>query len=125
MTSVVIEAPERPVYLNSFCFILRPRGTSIMYPRFASHLFRSRSVRRQVTKAASGVTRFNLSKARLAKVRIPVPPMESQIAVASILDEMDVLANDLSRGLPAEIAARRRQYEYYRDKLLTFPQERS
>ena len=46
--------------------------------------------------------------------------MEEQIRIMSILDRFDAIANDISIGLPAEIAARQKQYEYYRDKLLTF-----
>ena len=43
--------------------------------------------------------------------------------IVSILDRFDTLCNDLTQGLPAEIAARKKQYEYYRDKLLTFPRK--
>lgn len=51
---------------------------------------------------------------------IPIPPMEEQQRIAAILDKFETLVNDISEGLPAEIAARQQQYEYYRDKLLTF-----
>ena len=51
---------------------------------------------------------------------IPVPPIKEQEKVISILDRFDTLVNDLSQGLPAEIEARRQQYEYYRDRLLSF-----
>ena len=51
---------------------------------------------------------------------IPVPPLDEQERIVAILDKFDALVNDLSIGLPAEIAARRQQYEYYRDRLLTF-----
>lgn len=54
------------------------------------------------------------------KYPIPVPPLEEQARIVAILDKFDALVNDLSSGLPAEIAARRKQYEYYRDRLLTF-----
>ena len=54
------------------------------------------------------------------RLQIPVPPLEVQREIVSILDKFDALVNDLSSGLPAEITARRQQYEYYRDKLLTF-----
>ena len=46
--------------------------------------------------------------------------MEEQHRIAAILDKFETLVNDISEGLPAEIAARRQQYEYYRDQLLTF-----
>ena len=51
---------------------------------------------------------------------IPVPPLSEQERIVSILDKFDALANDISIGLPAEIQARQKQYEYYRDKLLSF-----
>ncbi len=51
---------------------------------------------------------------------IPIPPLAEQNRIVSILDRFDALTNDLTAGLPAEIEKRRQQYEYYRDKLLTF-----
>ena len=54
---------------------------------------------------------------------IPIPPLETQAKIVSILDRFDALCHDLTQGLPAEIAARKKQYEYYRDKLLTFPRK--
>jgi type I restriction enzyme S subunit len=54
------------------------------------------------------------------KIKIPIPPISEQERIVSILDKFDSLVNSISEGLPAEIDARRKQYEYYRDKLLTF-----
>ena len=56
----------------------------------------------------------------MARIKVPVPPLEEQERIVAILDHFDALCNDITSGLPAEIEARRRQYEYYRDKLLTF-----
>ena len=61
-----------------------------------------------------------LDKAVVEKLLIPVPPLEEQERIVKILDRFDRLCNDLSEGLPAEIEARQKQYEYYRDKLLSF-----
>jgi len=61
-----------------------------------------------------------LTKDNLNKIPIPVPPLAIQAKIVDILDRFDALTNDLTQGLPAEIAARQRQYEYYRDQLLTF-----
>ena len=51
---------------------------------------------------------------------VPIPSLSEQYRIISILDRFDALCNDLTSGIPAEIEARRKQYEYYRDKLLTF-----
>ena len=61
-----------------------------------------------------------VNKSDLGKVLVPVVSLEEQQRVVGILDKFDALVNDLSGGLPAELAARRKQYEYYRDRLLTF-----
>ncbi|MBN1619667.1 restriction endonuclease subunit S [candidate division WOR-3 bacterium] len=59
----------------------------------------------------------------LYKYPVPIPPLAEQERIVAILDKFDALVNDLSVGLPAEINARRKQYEYYRDKLLTFQEK--
>lgn len=51
---------------------------------------------------------------------LPIPPLSEQQRIVSILDRFEALTTDLQSGLPAEIEARRQQYEYYRNKLLTF-----
>lgn len=61
-----------------------------------------------------------LSRAVIEKLTIPVPSVSEQERIVTILDKFDALVNDISEGLPAEIKARRSQYEYYRNKLLTF-----
>lgn len=120
MSSAVTREPSEPLYLNSFCFGFRPHDWVSLNPEFAKHLFRSEGIRRQIVRTASGVTRFNVSKERFRRVMIPLPSPEEQLRLAASLDRFDALANDLSIGLPAELAARRKQYEYYRDRLLSF-----
>lgn len=56
----------------------------------------------------------------LKQLRVPIPTVSEQNRIVSILDRFDTLCNDISEGLPAEIEARQKQYEYYRDKLLSF-----
>lgn len=68
----------------------------------------------------SGAAQPKLNKANLNRIPIPDPSFEVKERLVSRLDSFEALVNDLSVGLPAEIAARRKQYEYYRDKLLTF-----
>ena len=69
-------------------------------------------------KVKSKVVHTNVPS--LQEIVIPIPSMTEQKRIASILDRFDTLTNDLTSGLPAEIEKRRQQYEYYRDKLLTF-----
>jgi hypothetical protein len=61
-----------------------------------------------------------LARSVIERVEIPVPPLKEQERIVSILDRFDALCNDLTSGIPAEIEARQKQYEYYRDKLLSF-----
>lgn len=71
-------------------------------------------------KASEGGTIPRLYNDNIAKAVIAVPPIEEQKRVVSILDRFDAICNDLTSGLPAEIEARQKQYEYYRDRLLSF-----
>ena len=67
---------------------------------------------------AGGVS--SLTQTILNKIKIPLPPLEEQQRIVDKLDRFDTLCNDISKGLPAEIESRQKQYEYYRDKLLSF-----
>jgi len=58
------------------------------------------------------------------KYPIFIPPLEEQNRIVAILDKFDTLVNSISEGLPKEIALRRKQYEYYREKLLTFTNDK-
>lgn len=61
-----------------------------------------------------------VSYGELNKAIIPIPSLEKQASIVATLDQFDALVNDISIGLPAELQARRKQYEYYRERLLTF-----
>lgn len=65
-------------------------------------------------------TQANLNSHKVKTFKIPLPELQAQERIVSILDKFDALVNDISVGLPAELKARRSQYEYYRGKLLTF-----
>lgn len=71
-------------------------------------------------KIARGSTIKTITKEEFTSFQIPIPSIDEQCRIVSILDRFDTLCNDLTSGLPAEIEARTKQYEYYRDKLLTF-----
>lgn len=115
-TSVVTSDISEPIYLNSFCFGLRLSNPALFNLDFLKHILRSEELRKQIGKTASGVTRFNVSKARLSKVVLPIPPIEVQDEIAKILDRFA----DYAAELQAELQARKEQYEYYRNLLLTF-----
>ena len=72
------------------------------------------------TDVRAGSCGYLLNQQTLNKIVIPVPEEEKVKDIVNILDRFDTLCNDLSAGLPAEIEARQKQYEYYRDKLLSF-----
>ena len=73
-----------------------------------------------LSKYILGGAQPKLNQENLNKILIRIPSVESMKYIVSILDRFDTLCNDLSTGLPAEIEARQKQYEYYRDKLLSF-----
>ena len=74
---------------------------------------------------ARGSTLKTITKEEFTKFLIPIPPLAEQARIVEILDRFDALTNDITQGLPAEIAARRKQYEYYRDTLLSFKERSS
>ena len=120
MSSVLTERVDEDIYLNSFCIGFRLNDRELLIPGFSKYLFRSHNIRRQIIKAANGVTRYNISRKRMLEIEIPLPPLPVQEEIVRILDNFDALVNDISIGLPAEIEARQKQYEYYREKLLSF-----
>ena len=92
----------------------------ILLPRF---LFFSLTVSNFKTYLSNNLTLGNypsISNSALLEYEVPVPSLADQQKIVSILDRFDRLTNDLSSGLPAEMKKRRQQYEYYRDKLLSF-----
>ena len=113
---------DTPAIYASFLIKIQVDETQ-MLPRFYWHFTRTPEywgqANRLVTKG--GQPQFNTGA--IGRVVIPIPPLEMQAKIVSILDRFDALCHDLTQGLPAEIAARKKQYEYYRDKLLTFPRK--
>ena len=74
---------------------------------------------RQISSGSD--TRGGLNLQLISNYKLPVPPLEEQDRIVAILDKFDTLTHSISEGLPREIALRQKQYEYYRDLLLTFP----
>ena len=93
---------------------------SVLLNRFYWHFAQSAKYWEQANNLVStgGQPQFNTNAVK--RVSVPVPPLAEQERIVKILDRFEKLCNDISDGLPAEIEARQKQYEYYRDKLLTF-----
>lgn len=88
-------------------------------PKYVSYYLNSNENKNNIYKLIKG-DRNNLNLKDFNKLRVPIPSLEQQQRIVDILDRFDALCNDISSGLPAEIEMRQKQYEYYRDKLLTF-----
>ena len=101
-------------------FLIKIIPCDRLLPKYYWHFTKTPLYWEQANKLVTvgGQQQFNTPA--LKRIKVPIPPIEEQKRIVNILDRFDALCNDLSTGLPAEIAARQQQYEYYRDKLLTF-----
>lgn len=84
-------------------------------PRYLFHVLSS------ITIGSKSSSVPNMNAADVKRISIPVPTVENQARIVAILDNFDALTNSITEGLPREIALRQKQYEYYRDLLLSFP----
>ena len=89
-------------------------------PKFLSYVLSTTDAQKQKGKGKVKSKVVHSSVPAISEIIIPLPTLEEQERIVRILDRFDSLCNDISSGLPAEIEARQKQYEYYRDKLLTF-----
>jgi type I restriction enzyme S subunit len=95
--------------------------TGIITARYLYYILKNMETTLNAMKRGAGVP--HVSGEALSQIMLPVPTIKEQERIVAILDRFDALCNDLSSGLPAEIEARQKQYEYYRDKLLTFKEQ--
>ncbi len=110
---------DEPAVYASFLIKISLDNSKIMN-RYYWHFSKSQLYWNQAEKLVSkgGQQQFNSNA--VGRVVVPVPPLEIQKRIVSVLDNFDAICSDLNIGLPAEIKARQKQYEYYRDKLLSF-----
>ena len=91
--------------------------------KYLSYFFNSAAFFDQKVKLAHGTKVIEVTPSKLNDIVIALPPIQEQERIVAILDHFDHICNDLSSGIPAEIDKRQKQYEYYRDKLLTFKEK--
>lgn len=91
--------------------------------KYLSYYFRTSMFYAQKKKLAHGTKVIEVTPDKLNDIIILLPTREEQQSIVDMLDRFDTLCHDISKGLPAEIEARQKQYEYYRDKLLTFKEK--
>ena len=91
-----------------------------MNPKYVAYYFQTEQFQKQKRKFITGAKVRRVNATDLAKIKIPIPPLSEQQRIVSILDKFDTLTSSISEGLPKEIELRRKQYEYYREQLLSF-----
>ena len=89
MSSVLLAQMEEDTYLNSFCFGFRLNNFNSLFPMYASYLLREFNTRKRIKFFAAGTTRINISKVKLLKLKLPLPPIEEQKKIAEILSSVD------------------------------------
>ncbi|MFG1904649.1 restriction endonuclease subunit S [Micromonospora carbonacea] len=105
-----------PVAIHDDTFLYR----SALDPKFVSYFMRTKGFHAQKNKYVARAKVKRLSGEGLAKIRIPVPPLRVQAEIVEVLDHLTELKEELEVGLKAELEARRRQYAFYKESLLTF-----
>lgn len=117
-TSVLLDEVKDGVFSG---FVLRARPiTKLLLPEYCAYCFESTTFRRDIVRYSTYTTRALTNGSALSKLKIPVPSLEIQSRIVQVLDNFDMVCNDLNIGLPKEIELRQKQYEYFREKLLTF-----
>jgi type I restriction enzyme S subunit len=97
-------------------FVANPEKTTSGYVEYLLS-----SLKTKLEEMGQGSAQSNINMGTFENLRLPFPPLAEQVRIASLLDKFDTLTHSISEGLPREIALRQKQYEYYRDLLLSFP----
>ena len=108
-----------PATLNGGVFVVRPKDESLL-PRYIMYFLLSGHFQKVVDQQKTGSTISHLTQALFSRLQLPVPPLEVQREIVRVLDYFTLLTAELTDKLMAEFTARKKQYEFYRDRLLTF-----
>ena len=117
--TAVIEKEPSNWNIKEGVYAIKPNQTMIQ-PMYLRYILMTDFIKKEYMKKAAGGTVQSVPMGELKKIRIPVPSLKEQSRFVEVLKKLDDLCNGLTNGLPAEIEARQKQYEYYRDKLLSF-----
>ena len=117
-TGVIVYGVEGCFHNNFF----KVTPNELIHKKYMYFLLRSKYMYNKMLTAASGGTVPDLPHKKFYALEVPVPTIDEQKHIVELLENFNELSNDITTGIPAEIEARQKQYEYYRDKLLTFKQ---
>lgn len=112
------DLPTKNCVLGPNALLLRSQQVN---NRYLYYLFQGINFQKELSKITSSTGQTKFNKTNLKKIIIPIPPMEEQERIVGILDRFETMVHSIKEGLPREIELRRKQYEYFRDQLLTFP----
>ena len=114
----VVYMGKEPIVTGGHASIFKPSDK--ITGKYLAYYTQTEAFTRDKRNFAKGTKVIDVSATDLAKIKIPIPPLSEQERIVSILDKFDTLTNSISEGLPKEIELRRKQYEYYREQLLSF-----
>ncbi len=120
-TAVIEETPTN-WNIKEGVYTIKP-NQRMLRSHYLRYLLMTESIKTAYMKKVAGGTVKSIPMREMRLLQIPLPPVNKQDELVGIIHRFDSLCNDLSSGLPAEIEARQKQYEYYRDKLLMFKEK--
>ena len=117
--TAVISEPPTNWNIKEGVYVIKPQR-DMLDSRFLMYILRTDVMKAAIAKKVAGGTVKSIPMAEMRKLQLPVPPLDVQKRLVNVLDNFDAICSDLKIGLPAEIEARQKQYEFYRDALLTY-----
>ena len=117
--TAVISEPPTNWNIKEGVYVIKPQA-KVLNSRYLMYILRTEALKSEIARKVAGGTVKSIPMAEMRKLRIPVPSLSVQKRLVDVLDNFDAICSDLNIGLPAEIEARQKQYEFYRDKLLSF-----
>ncbi|EGK8111751.1 restriction endonuclease subunit S [Campylobacter upsaliensis] len=106
-----------PFWAGAHCYVIENEKENVVY-KFLYYILKNQQTFLMTSQYGAGIPA--LAKSKIEQLKIPLPPLAVQNEIVELLDKFDTLTNDLTSGIPAEIEARKKQYEYYRERLLSF-----